>query len=228
MVDPAVLERRLSTERLAPYRAAVCGDAARTIALYEWNAEVGAAFWAVVGHIEVLVRNAIHDQLTNWFTEQFHEPQWYLDPGRLLTAQARLDIAGARSRAVREDRVETPGRVVAELTFGFWRYLLAVRYERSLWRTCLWQAWPGQGLRREVHDKVAQLHVLRNRIAHHEPIHNRPLDSLHDTAMTVAGWVCPVTRDWIGSLSRVAGLLLERPRPAAAHRVATRWAGQPV
>jgi hypothetical protein len=62
-----------------------------------------------------------------------------------------------------------------------------------------------------VHDKVAQLHVLRNRIAHHELIHNRPLADLHDIAMTVAGWVCPDTRDWIGSLSPVAELLPQRP-----------------
>jgi hypothetical protein len=37
MVDPALLEQRLSTERLAPYRVAAAGDLARTIALYEWS-----------------------------------------------------------------------------------------------------------------------------------------------------------------------------------------------
>jgi hypothetical protein len=33
----ATLERRLSTERLAPYRQENGNDLARAIALYEWN-----------------------------------------------------------------------------------------------------------------------------------------------------------------------------------------------
>jgi hypothetical protein len=137
MVDPALLDRRLSAERLAPYRAAVSGDAGRAVALYEWNAEVGAAFWAVLGHVEVLVRNSIHERLSEWSAAEVGEARWYLDPARLLTDQARLDIAGARSRSRRDGRAETPGRVVAEFTLGFWRFLLASRYERSLWLPCL-------------------------------------------------------------------------------------------
>ncbi len=42
---------------------------------------------------------------------------------------------------------------------------------------CLRKAFPGiqgRGMRRDVHDAIRDLHVLRNRIAHHEPIHNRP------------------------------------------------------
>lgn len=54
---------------------------------------------------------------------------------------------------------------------------------------------------------LRDLHVLRNRIAHHEPIHNRPLIELHELALTTAGWVCPVTRQWIADRSRVPALL---------------------
>jgi hypothetical protein len=211
VVNPTLLERRLSPERIAPYRRASGGDLGRALALYEWNAEVAAAFWAVLGHVEVVVRNAMHEQLTAWSLAQFGEPRWYLDPGRVLTPEARSDITGARHRATSHGQQETPGRVVAELSLGFWRYLLAVRYERSLWRTCLWQAWPGRGLRRDVHDQLARLHVLRNRIAHHEPIHNRPLPALHAAALTVAGWICPDTRGWISANSQVAAVLAGRP-----------------
>ena len=214
MAEPALLEGRLSVERLRPYRAAAGGDLPRAIALYEWNAEVSGAMWSTLGHVEVLIRNAMHEQLTGWSATKFGETRWYLDPGRALTDEARKDIAGARLRAIRNGNPETPGRVVAELGLGFWRFLLATRYERSLWMPCLRAAFPqiiGTGTRRHVHDSLAHLHVLRNRIAHHEPIHNRPLANLHTTAMTVAGWVCPVTRDWIGSLSRVGQLLPDRP-----------------
>ncbi|MFC0531370.1 hypothetical protein [Phytohabitans kaempferiae] len=210
----AVLESRLSTERLAPYRAVTGGDVRSALRLYEWNREVGAAFGATLGDLEVVLRNAMHDQLTAWSNMADGEPRWYLDPGRLLTGDALDDIAKARRRATRNGRPEAPGRVVAELSLGFWRYLLAGRYERTLWLPCLRQVFPGlqgRGMRRDVNDAVRDLHLLRNRIAHHEPIHDRPLKDLHATAMSVADWVCPVSRRWIETRCRVAALLASRP-----------------
>ena len=87
---------------------------------------------------------------------------------------------------------------------------LAGCYERSLWFPTLRYAFPGlqrRGIRRDAHEAMRSLHLLRNRIAHHEPIHNRPLAKLHDQALTTAGWVCPVTRQWIAARSRVPELL---------------------
>jgi len=213
-VNPTLLERRLSPERLAPYRQAYGGDILQAIALYEWNAEAASAFWAVLGHVEVIVRNAMHEQLTAWSAAQFGNARWYLDGGRVFTPEARRDIAGARYRATSGGRRETPGRVVAELSLGFWRFLLAARYERVLWLPCLRNAFPqvlGRGTRRNVHERLAQLHGLRNRIAHHEPIHNRPLAQLHSAALTVTGWVCADTRDWIRANSQVDAVLANRP-----------------
>ena len=69
--DLRLLERRLSPERLAPYRAAADGDLARAIRLYEQNAALSAAFWVVLGDAEVLVRNAVHEQLTTWSAGRF-------------------------------------------------------------------------------------------------------------------------------------------------------------
>lgn len=45
-------------------------------------------------------------------------------------------------------------------------------------------------MRRDVYDAMKNLNILRNRIAHHEPIHIRPLLALHQVALTLAGWVC--------------------------------------
>ncbi|GGL48394.1 hypothetical protein GCM10014719_57090 [Planomonospora parontospora subsp. antibiotica] len=59
--------------------------------------------------------------------------------------------------------------MAAELPPGFWRYLLIRSSDRSPWLR-LRRAWPSRQLRRDVHDPLAQLHDLRNRIAHHAPI----------------------------------------------------------
>ncbi|HET8684200.1 MAG TPA: hypothetical protein VFM54_20350 [Micromonosporaceae bacterium] len=139
----AMIERRLSAERLSAYRTAVGDDLERAIYLYEWNRDLTSALGATLGDIEVVVRNAMHEQLTRWSASKHGQPWWYLDPNAVLTDRAREDITKARDRATYDGKPETPGRVVAELGFGFWRYLLARRYERVLWLPCLRHAFPG-------------------------------------------------------------------------------------
>jgi hypothetical protein len=205
-----MLERRISAERFAPYRAAMGGDPHQALTLYERNTALSAAFWVVLCDVEVLVRNAMHERLTEWSTRTYGQSLWFLDAGGVFNAETANDIATARRYATLGGRSESAGRVVAELPLGFWRYLLSSRYERSLWMPCLRGAFPGipgRGMRRDVHDAMRDLHLLRNRIAHHEPIHNRPLLTLHRLALTVADWVCPVTRQWISSRSQVPALL---------------------
>ncbi|XVV14238.1 hypothetical protein ACQP2X_07800 [Actinoplanes sp. CA-131856] len=202
----AVLRRRLSPERLEPYLLAAGGDLAAALDLYAWNSEISAALGVTSGHVEVLLRNAMHDELVVWSTQRFGEPRWYLDPGHLLQSRALTDIRSARQRVARHGRPETPGRVVAELNLGFWRFLLASHYDRTLWRECLHRVFPGRA-RRQVHDAVERLHLARNRLAHHEPMFNRPVAEIHATAVGVAAWICRTSGAWIESHSRTVSLL---------------------
>lgn len=204
--DLVTLERRLSTERLGPYRAACGGDLGAALALYVWNAEVSAALGTTLGHVEVLLRNAMHDHLTAWSTRRFSEPCWYRDPGGILFVEALDDIDKARRRATRDGRQEAPGRVVAELNLGFWRFLLGRRYDRGLWHPVLHQAFAWQR-RSIVHNEILVVHEARNQMAHHEPMFNRPVADIRTSALRIAGWACPVARSWIERGCRVPQLL---------------------
>lgn len=204
------LEHGLSPERLSPYRRACDGDPAAALALYRWNAEVSAALGTTLGHVEIRLRNAMHHELTAWSIRQYQEPRWYLSPGGSFFQQELDDIAKARRRATRDGRAETPGRVVAELNLGFWKFLLARRYDRGLWHPCLHRAFHRQP-RAAVFAAVDQMHSARNRMAHHEPMFNRPVAALRDTALLVAGWICPVTREWIEEDCRVPEVVARRP-----------------
>ena len=210
--DLLIVERRFSRERLEPYRMAVGGNLYKAIELYEWNAAIGAAFWVTLGHVEVLVRNAMHESLAVWSKSNHADERWYLDHGGVLTSRTLTDIGKARERARSRKRLESPGGVVSGLTLGFWRYLLTSPYERSLWMPCLRHVWPDQALRRDVHDPLEKLHELRNRIAHQEPIYNRNLDELHVAALGVARWTCPETASWIEDCCDVRRMLQFRPR----------------
>ena len=203
------LESWFSRDRLAPYaHAAGSPDAAE--ALYQWNADVSAALWRTLGHVEVLVRNALHRELTDWSQHQHGTDRWYVAIDRLISYETRNDIRLARRRGTRNGRAETPGRVVAELNLGFWRFLLARRYDGTLWRYCMYRAFPGQR-RAEVERAIATLHVLRNRIGHHEPVHNRPVADLLALALDVATWIDPAARDWITAGDTTPLLISRRP-----------------
>ena len=94
--DLLTLERRISAERFAPYRTACADDAARAIGLYERNLRLSAAFWEVLSDLEILVRNAMHDELTEWSLARFGDRAWYMDHGKVLDGEA-ADVMGGGS-----------------------------------------------------------------------------------------------------------------------------------
>jgi hypothetical protein len=168
-----------------------------------------------LGAFEVTLRNALHAQLTAWHGQR--AGAWYYDPRRVLSEKSREDVQAARDRVRRLNRPETPGRVIAELGFGFWRFLLASQYEKTLWTPYLRHGFPylRPQSRRNVHDRVARLNQLRNRVAHHEPIHGRDLARDHADLLLVATWIHPTVGEWLAGLSRVPAVLASRPASEA-------------
>lgn len=104
--------------------------------------------------------------------------------------------------------------MVAELSFGFWRYLLTQRYTDPLWIPHLRHGFPGlppHADRAAVHDSVEPLVRLRNRIAHHEPIHARDLETDAKRLIIVTGWMSGDTRRWMMTWSRIPAVLSTKP-----------------
>lgn len=116
-------------------------------------------------------------------------------------------------RAVREagGRQATPGKVVAQLMFGFWRYLSSNAHEVALWRPYLHHAFPPGTARNQVDIPIGELHGLRNRVAHHEPVLAVDLQQANAQLLQVAGLVDPQLAVYIQSSSRVTALTNVRP-----------------
>lgn len=183
--------------------------------LYRWNAAVSGALFEDLGVLEVVLRNALDEQLAAWHAARHGGGSWRDDPDGVLSPERHEDIDAAIAR-VRRTPV-THGRVLAELNFGFWRYLLAGRYEHALWTPVLRLAFPAlvPARRSDVGDRVDRLNRLRNRIAHHEPVHAHPMADRHDDMLSVVGAISPPVRDWLERTSRVPSLLAQRPVPGA-------------
>lgn len=127
------LQELLSVERMTSYYQASNGNVLGAFKLYEWNMDASAAVMHTSGMVEVVLRNALDRSLSAWHESKRPGTDW-LDL-QVLDMRARQDIAEARQRASRRKRHGgiSHGKVVAELSFGFWRYLVASRYLTSLW-----------------------------------------------------------------------------------------------
>jgi hypothetical protein len=166
-----------------------------------------------LGQVEVILRNALHEQLTLWHARRGWPGHWYDDPSGILAPRRHDGIFDARQRVARAGRTETPGRVVAELMFGFWRFLLDKQYQPTLWAQALRHAFPNLAPQRrsEVGQRVEAAWRLRNRIAHHEPIHTQPLAQLHDDVMLrLVAYIDRDVAGWLEHLSRAKAVLTTR------------------
>ncbi len=206
-----VLWQRLSPERMKPYADAAGGDGDRALGLYQWNIAISGALFESLGSLEVVLRNALHRELARNHAASGLPGAWYDDPAGVLGERAREDVETARQRILDRGHAVVPGRLVAELTFGFWRFLLAKKYEHTLWTPALVHAFVRQTTRRDVHARLSRLNELRNRIAHHEPIHARRLSLDYGDLLFVARAICADTARWIDRTSRVRLTLTLRP-----------------
>ncbi|MFJ9634976.1 hypothetical protein ACIRU8_45525 [Streptomyces sp. NPDC101175] len=208
-----LLIERFSLPRMAPYQAAA-GSPRAAIKLYRWNAAASAVFYEALHAFEVVLRNAVHEQMDQWHRAQGYQGSWLTNPPVQLTSRSRNDLAQARTRA--QDSVTrkhailgtaapvptaTDDDIVPQLTLGFWRFMLANRYTHDLWRDAIRNAFPYPQQQRlpDVEAPVIRLHMLRNRIAHLEPIFTRNLYLDFEDMKMVIGFICPRTQAWFAS-----------------------------
>jgi hypothetical protein len=141
---------------------------------------VSAAFHRDIAHLEVGLRSAYNRAIVTRTPAGLSH--WTTDPYRLFPVRwraaalvsTRTAPLASRSNApfVKRDRVHPPGKVIAELMFGFWRYLSTTAHHDALWiPTCTPHSRRARAAARLI-DRWAG-YQLRNRIAHHEPLLRR-------------------------------------------------------
>ena len=196
----------ITSERFATYLRSA-GDELSAIQLYAWNAAVSAAFYGPLQTLEVTLRNAVHHVMA-----ANHGPFWF-DQGRLLRNFEANAVSKAKERIQRLGVQFTPGRVVAELSFGFWVALFANVYDTSLWRADLHRIFrPRVKERQNLHGSLDRLRTLRNRVAHHEPIFHRNLSDDYSRIRDILGLLSASSLDWLDHHSRVLDVLGTQPK----------------
>lgn len=203
-------ERLISEARFSPYLEVAGGDRARALALYAWNARISSAAFEVLHHAEVILRNAIDSQFAPGDSAMPVRASWLADP-TLLNEASRRRVRETVRRIDREGKSPTRGRVVAGLSFGFWRALFDKKYD-GLWVSHLHHAFPeGSGDRGEVAALMSRLVPFRNRLAHHETVIHHPIGLHCGELLTLTGLIDPLAREWIQRVSRVGEVLRTCP-----------------
>lgn len=198
--------RLLSVPRLTTYTAACDGDIKAAIALYQWNLEVSSALFTAIHYFEVALRNTVDLRLAKDFggTQPWFDAAPLSDGGKGKIRQAERRVAEAGHEV-------TTGRVIAELTLGFWWTLFAENYNRSLWQPSLRHAFP-RSRRDRLHGEVDRIRLLRNRIGHHEPLIAHDLRAEYARILQTAEQIDLRLAWWIDATSGVGVVLDRRPQ----------------
>lgn len=214
----------LSVPRFDRFLSECHGDPDEALLLYEWDLKMSGAAHEAMHVVEIVLRNGIDRQLTLWNQKYQNDSDWLLNPHYFLRAvldeQGDLTKAVARAnkalRSVRNPRHED---VLAQMSFGSWRFLLPSSSSPSklkIWDESLINAFPhwyGDG--KSLVEMVDQIYKLRNRIAHLEPIYREKLRARRKQMLNLVKAMDRPTHAWFIEQERMLAVIEARPEAIA-------------
>lgn len=213
--DGPWVEQWLSADRFRTYLRFAGGDRVRALALHEWNARLNAALLHDFAHLEVGLRNLYDRALMGAVRggeRHWTEPVSFgalFPPAQPANARTHADLQ--RAQALAGGSGAPVGKVLAELTFGFWVLLTSSRNSPLIWTPHLSSAYPARSQRIRIHQGLDELRKARNRVAHHEPVRVAEAHNLTRRMRRYASYVSPQLSQYMTDNSEVPGLLTSRP-----------------
>jgi hypothetical protein len=208
------LEAALSLERFGRYVAWSGGDRMAALTLYTLNSRLSEALYIPLQGLELALRNRIHTVMATG-----HGERWFEDKGVLKAPHQHEQVQTAITELGKDGKEPSPGRVVAALTFSFWTAMVSPVYE-DLWRASLNTIAAGPDGRRlsrkQLSRPLTPIRLLRNRVAHHEPILHWDLRKHHRAMLEVTGWLSLPSAAWTGGVDRFPSVY-----PEAGYRLHT-------
>lgn len=179
-------ESIMTAARMNRYLLACGGNSRKAMTLYRKNLQLSQELFTVISCFEIALRNAIDAIGTNALGND-----WLRNAaatgGVFDTQNCRLTKNNIND-AVAKLHVYSHHKLVAELGFGFWRFMFAQHQFNATGRVLLRvfplkpRSTPAiQYNNTYIFNQLAEINKLRNRIAHHEPICFLPQQAIKDT-----------------------------------------------
>lgn len=197
------IEGILHTERIDAYRQDGA-DHTITLARYLLNMALSESLYPVLQFSEIALRNAVHRELS----ARCGTDVWYDSPLARLTPWQQDKVTEAKDALRKRRKPLTSGRIVAELTFGFWTGFFNNSHARTgigayLSKRAFPHAAAAEQYLSKLDKRWLEIRDLRNRVFHHERIlHWRDLDVRHQAILEIIAWMSPELHDLANSLDR--------------------------
>ncbi|RLD56266.1 MAG: hypothetical protein DRJ05_11585 [Bacteroidetes bacterium] len=161
----------ISKERFLPYLLKHENDFDKAIQHYESNIIISEAFYPLLSILEVSLRNKIN----LLFKIKYKTNEWFEHPEFIKTGSSFQikRVTEARNSILRSKKTITSGKIISELTFGFWTSLFDSRFEMFLWkqlRLCFPNCEKRQRKRKTLSSRLNTIRKFRNRVFHYECI----------------------------------------------------------
>lgn len=199
----APVSQCISSKRIEAYRE-VGDDDLDTLAKSVWNICLCEAIYPVLQNLEIGLRNSMHASAE----KSFGNSLWFTANPPVVGPDERGKVAQAERKLRQRGKPIEPGRMVAELNFGFWTSLFDARYDRVLLNrpNFLKDAFPYMTrtlrTRGTLSKRFNGIRELRNRVFHHERILNRNLAQDYVEIMEAMDWINPMLRHITQTIDR--------------------------
>jgi hypothetical protein len=207
------LREAISPARLGTYVRHAQGNVRRALRLYAWNVRAAQVLFAVLNASEIALRNAVSRALGSQFG-----PEWPYAPGFLRTLpRPERDTFERSLRKLEKTRHAarlSTCDVVSAQTYDFWVAMLTSRFEERVWRAEFAHSFPVAPVnvdRAVVHGRAEAIRLLRNRIAHHEPLLRIDVAGAYRRPVSMVRWISPGKAEWTTAHWSLTVDLLIRP-----------------
>lgn len=168
----------------------------------------------------------------NWVEQPARPLEKLLNPRGRGGRPSKSTYESARERAIKDSSMRDRSHprhavapnhddIVAHITFGTWVKLLPTKRDpqgrispsaqRGLWENALRHSFPHHPDPLVIHHWANRLYLLRNRIAHVEPLIATDVMSYHRSAARLLRAIDPTMGDWYAGISRIPEVYRRRP-----------------
>jgi hypothetical protein len=194
-------------QTLAPERLGAYGtdndEPQLILARYLLNMALCESLYSPLQMAEIALRNSIHRELSI----HFDTTEWFKDPKSQTAWQARK-VHEAQELLKSKSKPTTAGRIVAELSFGYWTSFFNKAHASSgighrLANKVFIHAPRRQRNLKTLDQRWKRIRDLRNRVFHHERIlHWADLDKQHSEILEAIHWISPELAELSKTLDR--------------------------
>lgn len=169
-------ENIITSARMGRYRTACANDTRKAMTLYRKNLKLSQELFTIVSCFEIALRNTIDRHYTSLLGNDWLRNA-IVSGGIFDTPQCRFTKRNINDAISQLGNYYTHYKLVAELGFGFWRYMFANNQFRAGSQSLL-RVFPSRPTSSRsiqynhsyIFVELQKINDIRNRVAHHEPI----------------------------------------------------------